>query len=114
MNALDIYKRPFRTDGVFIWSSNDVMALMVADCINNPERLMERTCQIINGESKSIGNPNITYSNGDIYNGANLLMVVRGFGHLTSTSGLNLSAENAIKIQDEFGEYICKLLRNEQ
>lgn len=112
MKALEIYKPPFSTDGVYIWSSNGVMSLMAADCVNNPERIMERTCQILNGESKSIGNPNISYSDGDIYNGANLLMVIRGFGHLTGIGGLNMSVENALKIQDEFGKYVCSLLSN--
>lgn len=112
MKALDIYKGPFRTDGVYIFTSNNVMALMVADCTNNPERLMERTCQILNGTSKSVGNPNIHYSNGDIFNGSILLMVVRGFGYLTGAGGLNLSTEQAIRIQDEFGEYVTNLLKN--
>lgn len=114
MTIFDVYKPPFRTDGMFIFSSNDVMTLMVADCLHEPEKLMERTCQIMNGESQSNGNPNISYSNGEIYNGAQLLMVVRGFGYLTGQGALNLSIEEALKIQDEFGSWLCRLLRNEK
>ena len=114
MTALEIYKPPFRADGPFIFSSNDVMTLMASDCHNDPEKLAERTCQILNGESKSNGNPNITDSNGEIYNGTQMLLVVRGFGHLTGQGGLRLSIEEALKIQDEFGEWLCRLLRNDQ
>lgn len=113
MNALEIYKPPFRADGLFIFSSNNVMTLMASDCLHDPDKLMERTCKILNGECKSNGNPNLTYSEGEIYNGAQLLMVVRGFGHLTGTGGLKLPVEEALKIQDEFGEWLCRILRNE-
>lgn len=113
MTALEVYKPPFRTDGLYIFSSNNVMTLMAADCHNFPDKLMEKTCQIMNGESKSSGNSNISYSNGEIRHGAQLLMVVRGFGHLTGQGGLGLSGEEAIKIQDELGEWLCRLLRND-
>lgn len=113
MKALEVYKPPFRADGVFIFSANNVMTLMASDCHNDPDKLMARTCQILNGEVKSNGNPNLTYSNGEIYNGAQLLLVVRGFGHLTGNGGLGLNVEEALKIQDEFGEWLCRLLRNE-
>lgn len=113
MTALDVYKPPFRTDGLYIFSGNNVMTLMASDCQNDPQKLMERTCQIMNGESKSYGNPNISYANGEIYNGSQLLMVVRGFGHLTGHGALGLPVEEALKIQDEFGEWLCRLLRNE-
>ena len=114
MKALEIYKRPFRADGTFIFSSNNVMALMASDCHNSPEKLMERTCEILNGDSPSNGNPNLSYSNGEVFNGAQLLLVVRGFGHLTGRGGLNLPIEEALRIQDEFGEWVCGRLRNDK
>lgn len=114
MKALEIYRRPFRADGPFIFSANDVMALMASDCINYPEKLMERTCEILNGEASSNGNPNLSYSNGEVFNGPRLLLVVRGFGHLTGRGGLNLTVEDALRIQDEFGEWVCGRLRNDK
>ena len=114
MTACEVYKPPFRCEGGVIWSSNNVMSVMAADCRQFPDRLIERTCQILNGEVKSNGNPNITYVNGDIYNGSQLLLIIRGFGFLTSSSGLNLPLETALRIQDEFGEWICRKLRNEE
>jgi hypothetical protein len=113
MNALEIYIPPFRADGAFIYSSNGVMALMAADCKNYPEKLMERTCQILNDEVQSNGNTNIGYSNGEIYNRGELLMVVRGFRHLTDVNGLNLSTEAALNMQDEFLRWVVHKLQNQ-
>lgn len=113
MTAKEVYRPPFHQDGVYIWSADDVMAIMATDCMNDPEKLIARTCQILNDEVKSNGNPNITYANGEILNGAQVLLVIRGFGHLTGTGGLNLTLEAALKIQDEFGEWVASKLRND-
>lgn len=88
MTAKEIYRPPFRNDGAYIWTADNVMALMATDCMHDPEKLMERTCQILNGEVKSNGNPNLTYVNGEILNGANVILVVRGFGHITGKGGI--------------------------
>ena len=114
MTASEVYKPPFHHDGTMIWSANNVMAIMAADCHQYPDKLIERTCQILNGEVKSNGNPQITYVNGEIFNGPQLLLVIRGFGYLTGSGGLNLPLETAIKIQDEFGEWVCRKLRNQE
>lgn len=37
-------------------------------------------------------------------------MLVRGWGYLIGTGGLNLSAEEATKIQDDFGNWIVETL----
>ena len=39
-------------------------------------------------------------------------IIVRGWGHLTGVGGLNLSAEEATRIQTEFAEYIIEKLTN--
>lgn len=36
---------------------------------------------------------------------------IRGWGYLTGTGGLNLSEDVAVKIQDEFAEFIIKQLQ---
>lgn len=38
------------------------------------------------------------------------IMLVRGWGYLIGTGGLNLSAEEAAKIQDDFGNWIVETL----
>lgn len=113
MTALEIYQPPFRHDGAYLYSSTGVMALMAAECGGDPEKLAGRTCEVLNGESPSVGNPNIEYQGGEIFNGPRLLLVIRGFSHLTSKDGLNLSVEEALKLQDEFGKWVVMKLRNE-
>lgn len=114
MTAKDVYKPPFYADGGYIWSSEDVMSLMATDCHGDPEKLMERVCEILNGESESVGNPNITHADGEIYNGQDIIMCVRGYGHLTGIGGLNLSSEEALAIQDEFAHWVVTKLRNDK
>jgi hypothetical protein len=113
-NALEIYKPPFRADSSYIYSSNGVMSLMATDNNHDPEKLMLRTVEILNGDSESIGNPNISYYNGEIYLNSNVIMVVRGFGHLTGEGALNLSLDEAMRVQDQFGEWVCRKLRNDK
>lgn len=38
------------------------------------------------------------------------IMLIRGWGYLIGTGGLNLSAEEAAKIQDDFGNWIVETL----
>lgn len=38
------------------------------------------------------------------------IMLIRGWGYLIGTGGLNLSADKAAKIQDDFGNWIVKTL----
>lgn len=40
-------------------------------------------------------------------------MRIRGWGHLTGCGALNLPPEEAIEIQDDFGEWIVKKLKQE-
>lgn len=40
-------------------------------------------------------------------------MLIRGWGHLTGCGALNLPDHEAAKIQDDFGEWIVKKLKQE-
>ena len=57
--------------------------------------------------------PPFRYEIGSIWGsgeGAEKLLDIRGWGHLTGGGGHNLPAEQAAKIQDEIGEHIARLL----
>lgn len=109
-NALEIYKPPFRTDGVFVWSSNDVMALMCADGIADQELLLTKLCDILNGTAKPAKISEYNYYATEIYCNEKLLLIVRGWGHLTGKGALNLDEETAVQIQDEFGKWVISKL----
>lgn len=57
--------------------------------------------------------PPFRYSIGSIWGsgaGAEKVLDIRGWGHLTGAGAHNLPAEQAEKIQDEIGEHIARLL----
>ena len=113
MKALDVYKPPFRHDGVFIWSENDVMALMIEDEFIDDYPLLDRTCDILNGKCKPKGDAEIVHANGEIFCNRKHMFTVRGYGHLTSSGGFNLPMEEAIRLQDEFACWVCTTLTNQ-
>ena len=113
MDIIEIYRPPFRSDGSFIYSSNDIMSLMPATVKSYPEKMLARTCEILNGYSKPFGTADIGCENGEIYVNGSPLLVVRGWGYLTGVGGLNLSAEQASLIQDEFAIWVVRKLRGE-
>ena len=49
------------------------------------------------------------YSENPKFNGEPIL-IIRGWGYLTGIGGLHLSEEEAIKIQNDFGDYIVEQL----
>lgn len=92
----------FTVDGkmAFDWSSN-----FTSD-------LKKKIIAVINGEQK-FPHKDKFYRNGiTIYHkGLEIpILRIRGWGYLTGVGGLHLSSEEAIKIQDEFGDYIVEQL----
>lgn len=111
--ATDIFKAPYTTDGAYIYDANNQMCLMSADCGNYPEDMMKRICEIINGSKPTQGNPSVSMDGPNIYLNGDILAVVRGCGYLTGTGGLNLSPDEAAKIQDDFASFVVNCLRGE-
>lgn len=111
MKALDVYKPPFKSDGVFIWSSNEVMALMDVSEYDNSEEMMYRLAAILNGEIEPASRKEYEYKGPDICLGGKALFVVRGWGHLTGQGGLGLTFDEAIAMQDEFAQWVISKLQ---
>lgn len=59
---------------------------------------------------------NFTYKNGEIWAFSTKtkkkkhIILIRGWGYLTGIGGLHLSESDAVKIQDDFGQYIINTL----
>lgn len=69
---------------------------------------------LLNGNGEKTVKKEVKY-NKDGYvsiDGINV-MLLRGWGHLTGCGALNLPPEEAIEIQDDFGEWIVKKLKQE-
>lgn len=114
MKVTDIFRPPFRADGAYIYSADDVMSLMAANCRNYPREMMDRVVQILNGESKPKGTSDIGVNGSEICVNGDPLLTVRGWSHLTNPTGLNLPSEEADKIQYELAVWVVSKLRGEQ
>lgn len=55
----------------------------------------------------------VKHDRGMIYMDETPVMLTRGWGHLTGCGALNLPGHEAAKIQDDFGEWIVKKLKQE-
>ena len=105
----EVWKAPFRSDGLYIFSDNNVMAATnFAD--DKGIKILNDICDALNGKE-------ITKYNNIQVNGCELtidgcLIVIRGWGHLTGIGGLHLEPKEAVKVQDEFIEYIVNKISN--
>lgn len=111
----DVYKKPFRADeyGSYVWSSNGVMTFSSYDNANLP--FMKRVCRVLNGEIKADFPHKFEASKDNtaiLYNGE-LVLLVRGCGHLTGCGALNLNPKIAANIQDDFIAHVVKTLNGE-
>ena len=108
MKALEIYQPQFWTDGIYIWSANGVMALMIDDDIcKDSEALIEKTCNMLNDAIQPTKKLNLTYDAPTIYLNEKPFLIVRGWGHLKADG---FSEEEASKIQDEFAGWVMNKL----
>lgn len=107
MTYKEVWKAPFRTSFPYIFTSNGKMALTIYD--DKPNRILGTICSILNGKGGSIKTVERVDPITFLVNGAEL--VVRGWGYLTGVGGLNLPEEEAAKIQDEFSDWIYKILK---
>ena len=67
---------------------------------------------LINGEKKGKVEGEVTYNQKEqtIDVDGQPILLIRGWGHLTGTGGLNLQPEQAAFLQDQFGQYIADTL----
>ncbi len=112
MKVTDIFKPPFRADGAFIYSADGVLSLMASNCRYYPREMMNRIVQLINGESKPTKTADVGMDYTEIYINGDPVLTIRGWEHLTGT--LNLSADEAEKIQNEFALWIVCRLRGQE
>lgn len=113
MEALEIYRPTFKSDGVFIWSSDNVMSLMNASDYDNSDEMMNKLADILNGKRTPVGSKEYTYSAPEILLDGKPLFVVRGWGHLTGQGALNLDRKMAADIQDKFAQWVISKLKGE-
>lgn len=114
-NWKDVYELPLKKDFPPSWIY-DSKGNFVFQFISFDENLQDKVLQVINGERKVSGKTSeFIYEKGFIQakdTGAKLILI-RGWGGLTGSGGLNLSGEEASNIQNTFAEFIISKFKTE-
>lgn len=124
MEFTDFYKLPLKTyDSGIVWTADDKRAFdfplkeMDNDGFYLSDEEMQTIVSIINGENKVFGSElKLSYNDSYILNEEDgvpkMFISIRGWGALTG--GLHLDNITAIKIQDDFAEFIINKLKQEK
>jgi hypothetical protein len=118
MDWKDIYQQPFLWDeyGHYVWSNNGTMTFTFDFSFDNTEKLniIGKIVEKLNGNN-NIKFDNIfkLQDNIDFFYNDEFAFCIRGWGKLTGTGGgLNLSTDEAMKIQDEFAKWVLQTLND--
>lgn len=101
---------PLHADDMYIYVFSATNK-MVFNILTEDIKLINSIINTINGN----GNAKfdfVEYKNQRIYINNKPIFLIRGYGYLTSTGGLNLDSKTAAKIQDDFCNHIVSLIKN--
>ena len=112
----EVYKFPLQVDefcDIITWTADKHRAFDW--CVNISYDKKQELIDMINGTKqhqfkyKFYREGIEIYSENPVFNEEPVLLI-RGWGYLTGPGGLHLPQEEAIRIQDEFGDYIIEQL----
>lgn len=83
------------------------MALMVDDIEKDSAALLNRICEILNGERNPTKATDLSYNAPDILLNGTPFLVVRGWGTLMADE---FAEKDAMKIQDDFAQWVISKL----
>jgi hypothetical protein len=116
MTFKDVYKFPLKVDeycDIITWTADKQRAFDW--CVNISPEKQQELIDVLNGTKqfqfkyKFYREGIEIHSENPIFKGKPVLLI-RGWGYLTGIGGLHLPQEEAIKIQDDFGDYIVEQL----
>ena len=124
MDWQTVYKLPLkaRISGLKVFTADNVMAFdfvfgPLANIIEGSIRTLSESdrnnvVDLVNGTKKGTVEGIILYNKeeGTITIDGNAIILIRGWGHLTGSGGLNLPPKRAAAIQDGFANYIVEKL----
>jgi hypothetical protein len=120
MTFKDVYKFPLKVDDycpIITWTADKQRAFDW--CVDISLEKQQELIDVLNGAKqhqfkyKFYREDIEIYSENPIFKGKPVLCI-RGWGYLTGPGGLHLSAEEAIKIQNDFGDYIVEQLNKDE
>ena len=115
MTFKEVYKFPLKVDeycDIITWTADKQRAFDW--CVDVSSEKQQEIIDMINGtkqhqfKHKFYREGIEIYSDNPIFKGP--ILQIRGWGYLTGIGGLHLPQEEAIRIQDEFGDYIVEQL----
>lgn len=101
---------PFKIDRVIDWvydTNHNFCFQLIVDLDDEKKQQLQ---DILNGKTAPIINNTYKHSNGLISVNGKDFILIRGWGYLTGTGGLNLPDEEAAAIQDDLADYIIERL----
>jgi len=110
------FELPLQLDvwGKFVFDNSFNMTLQFPGSDPDNVKIQRKIIDLINGYAivgNDLGFNNLSYINGDILNDGKLIMLMRGWGYLTGTGGMNLQESEAAAIQDDLAEFIIEKLK---
>lgn len=113
------FKFPLKyVNPVMVNTSDNKRAIDFLTSWRNDDKVKNYIVKTLNGEISQVPDDlgfsdNYRYENCEVFLDDKKIMRIRGWGYLTGmgSGGLKLLSEEAIKIQDEFGEFIVKCLK---
>lgn len=113
MDFKKAYKFPLKYDGMsYVWGKDNGMVLMFDIDDNTSDEFRYDMVKCLNEEDVDLSISELAYIEGDYFIDGKLFMIQRGWGNLTSPNCLGLSTEAAIKVQDEFAEFVLSKLNH--
>jgi hypothetical protein len=116
MTFKEVYKFPLKVDNycpIITWTADKQRAFDW--CVDVSSEKQQELIDVLNGTKqfqfkyKFYREGIEIHSENPIFKGKPILLI-RGWGYLTGIGGLHLPQEEAIKIQDDFGDYIVEQL----
>ena len=113
----EVFTPPFNFDGVFIYDAKNRISINALLSDEKTKKIVSK----LNGTSKKklkgkflisdVDSTRILFRDGKGTGNVPVLLI-RGWGRLTGTGGLFLPEETAVKLQDDFAQWIVETLNS--
>ena len=110
MDFKEVYQPPFKMDdcGLYAVCSNGTKAFTAFS--NDARKELVRIVDLLNGKGEKYKKEDIVVEKGAKLMVKGHLIIVRGWGRLIGFGGLGLSAKEAVKIQDDFINWVVETI----
>lgn len=110
MDFKEVYQAPFKMDdcGMYGICANDTKAFTAFS--SDARKELVKIVDLLNGNGEKYKKEDIVVEKGPKLMVKGHLIIVRGWGRLIGFGGLGLSAQEAVKIQDDFVNWVVETI----